>query len=74
MSNDFYYINNTNYYFTNGVISYNPKASKFSYRMVLNNLFNRNEFTIVNISDYTSYRQTIPLLPRYILLNVKYRF
>ena len=74
LSTNYYNINSENYYFTNGVISYNPKASKFSYRMVLNNLFNRNEFTTVSISDYTSYIQSIPLLPRYILLNVKYRF
>ncbi len=71
---NYYNINSKDYYFTNGVISYNPKESKFSYRMVLNNLFDRNEFTTINISDYTSYTQSIPLLPRYLLLNVKYRF
>lgn len=73
-TNKYYNINSENFYFTNGVINYNPKASRFSYRMVLNNLFNRTEFTTINISDYTSYTQSIPLLPRYILLNVKYRF
>lgn len=74
INNAYYYINTTNYFFTNGVINYNPKASKFSYRMLLNNVMNRKEFTITSISDYTSYTQSIPLLPRYVLLNVKYRF
>lgn len=74
LTNKYYNINSENYYFTNGVISYNPKVSRFSYRMVLNNLFNRAEFTTINISNYTSYTQSIPLLPRYVLLNVKYRF
>jgi hypothetical protein len=72
--NNYYNINKENYYFTSGVVNYNPKESRFSYRLVLNNLFNRTEFTTVNIDNYTSYTQSIPLVARYVLLNVKYRF
>ena len=74
LTNKYYNINNDNYYFTNGVINYTPKESRFSYRIVLNNLFNINQFTILNIDNYTSSSQSINLIPRYFLANVKFRF
>ncbi|WP_035668586.1 carboxypeptidase-like regulatory domain-containing protein [Flavobacterium sp. 83] len=66
--------NNNNYSFINAVINYNPEESRFSYRMILNNLTNENEFTLVSLDNYTSYKSTIKLVPRYFLFTAKYRF
>ena len=73
-NSNFYKINDNNYSFINAIFNYNPKQSKLSYRMVFNNLINQNEFTTVSIDNYSSYKSTINLVPRYVLLNCKYRF
>ena len=70
----FYRMNNKNYSFVNAVINYNPEESRFSYRLILNNLANENEFTLVSLDNYTSYKSSIKLVPRYLLLTAKYRF
>ena len=67
-------MNSKNYSFVNAVLSYNPEKSRFSYRLVLNNLKNENEFTLVSLDNYTSYKSSLNLVPRYLLLTVKYRF
>jgi hypothetical protein len=67
-------MNSTNYSFVNAVINYNPMESRFSYRMMLNNLANDHEFTLVSLDNYTSYTSTINLVPRYLLVTAKYRF
>jgi hypothetical protein len=74
VNSTFYKMNSTNYSFINAVINYNPLESRFSYRMMLNNLTNEHEFTLVSLNNYTSYRSTIKLVPRYLLLTAKYRF
>lgn len=74
INSTFYQMNNKNYSFVNAVINYNPQESRFSYRMMLNNLANENEFTLVSLDNYTSYQSTIKLVPRYLLLMAKYRF
>lgn len=67
-------MNSKNYSYINAIINYNPEESRFSYRLILNNLTNENEFTLVSLDNYTSYKSTIDLVPRYLLLTVKYRF
>lgn len=74
INSSFYKINDTNYYFINALFNYNPKQSKLSYRMAFNNVLNQNEFTTVSIDSYNSYKSTVNLVPRYVLLNCKYRF
>jgi hypothetical protein len=74
INSTFYQMNSKNYSFINAIINYNPEESRFSYRLILNNLTNENEFTIVSLDNYTSYKSTINLVPRYLLLTVKYRF
>ncbi len=74
LENNFYFINNTNFSFINFYLDYNPKKSKFSYKFILNNLINENEFSINEIEDYTTYNSTIKLLPRYALIVIRYRF
>lgn len=74
INSTFYQMNSKNYSFINTIINYNPEESKFSYRLILNNLTNENEFTLISLDNYTSYKSTIKLVPRYLLLTVKYRF
>ena len=70
----FYQMNSKNYSFINTIINYNPEESRLSYRLILNNLTNENEFTLISLDNYTYYKSTINLVPRYLLLTVKYRF
>ena len=74
INSTFYQMNSKNYSFINTIINYNPEESKFSYRLILNNLTNENEFTLISLDNYTSYKSTIKLVPRYLLLTLKYRF
>ncbi|EKT4498545.1 TonB-dependent receptor [Flavobacterium psychrophilum] len=72
--NSTYYILKNNYAFVNAVISYTPTESRFSYRLMLNNLTNENEFTLISLENYTSYKSSINLVTRYVLMTMKYRF
>lgn len=74
INSTFYQMNSENYSFINAIINYNPEKSRFSYRLILNNLTNQDEFTLVSLDNFTSYKSTINLVPRYLLLTVKYRF
>lgn len=73
-NNSFYYVNKQNYSFNNIVVNYNPTESRFSYRLLYNNIRNENEYTFITISNYTYYKSSINLVPRYLLCSVKYRF
>ena len=73
-NNSFYYINNQNYSFNNILVNYNPTASRFSYRMIFNNILNESEYTFITINNYTYYKSSINLVPRYLLGSIKYRF
>jgi len=73
-NNSFYYVNKQNYSFNNIVVNYNPTESRLSYRLLFNNMRNENEYTFITISNYTYYKSSINLVPRYLLCSVKYRF
>ena len=73
-NNAFYYVNNQSYSFNNIILSYTPEESKFSYRLMLNNLTNENQYTYVSINNYSYYQSIFQLVPRYILGTIKYRF
>ncbi|MBF4464550.1 carboxypeptidase-like regulatory domain-containing protein [Flavobacterium sp. LC2016-12] len=70
----FYEMNSKNYTFINLIVNCTPEKSRFSYRLLFNNISNQNEFTLVTLDNYTSYKSTIRLVPRYLLATVKYRF
>ncbi|WP_310557215.1 carboxypeptidase-like regulatory domain-containing protein [Flavobacterium sp.] len=70
----FYQLNSVNYSFLNTVVNYTPVASKLSYRILLNNITNEDSFAISTLDNYTSSTSSIKLIPRYLLLNIKYRF
>lgn len=73
-NNSFYYVNNQSYFFNNIVLNYTPTESKFSYRLMLNNFVNENQFTYISINNYSYYQSIVQLVPRYFLGTVKYRF
>lgn len=74
LNSKYYYLSNSNYSFVNAVINYTPEESRFSYKLVLNNLTNENQFTITTLTNFTSFTSSINLVPRFLLLTVKYRF
>ena len=69
-----YFVNSQNYTFSNLVLNYNPEQSRFSYRLVFNNMFNEDKFTFVTLNNFTFYQSSVDLVPRYLLGTVKYRF
>lgn len=73
-NNSVYNINKKNYLFSNIIINYTPENSKFSYRIMMNNLLNENQYSIISLNNYISNTYTVKLVPRYILLSTKYRF
>lgn len=73
-NNSVYNINKKNYLFSNIVVNYTPENSKFSYRVLMNNLLNENQYSAVSLNNYISNTYTVKLVLRYILLSAKYRF
>jgi hypothetical protein len=73
-NNAIYFINQQNYSFNNVILNYNPVESKFSYRLIFNNVLNENQFTLITLNNFTFYRSSVELVPRYLLCAVKYRF
>lgn len=71
---NFYNIDSQNYSFLNTSLSYTPKESAFSYSILLNNLANEKTYSTQSISSFSYYKTTIDLVPRYILVSLKYRF
>ena len=74
LNSTFYELRDANYSFINAVINYTPKESRFSYRLVFNNITNENEFTLITLNNFTTYKSSIALVPRFLLFTIKYRF
>jgi len=74
LENNYYSINENDYWFINANLNYNPEKSRFSYRLSANNLTNITEFRDVFISEFQRNETNFRVIPRYILLNIKYRF
>lgn len=62
------------YYFLDTDLRYRPKDSKWSYSIMARNLTNTEQFRTSTINDISSSTVSYRLLPRYVLLNLKYRF
>ena len=73
-NNASYFVNNQNYTFSNLVLNYNPLESRFSFRLIFNNILNEDKFTFVTLNNFTFYQSSVDLVPRYLLGTVKYRF
>lgn len=63
-----------NYFFIDSDIRYTPKNSKWSYSIMARNLTDTTEFKNGIIGDVSSTTIIYNLLPKYILINFKYRF
>ncbi|MFD2551926.1 carboxypeptidase-like regulatory domain-containing protein [Bizionia sediminis] len=74
LKNKFYLLQYGNYSFINFELNFSPEKSKFSYRLIFNNLNNENELIMENINEVSTYTSEIRLLPRYLFLEAKYRF
>ena len=74
LENNYYSINENDYWFINANLNFNPEKSRFSYRLSANNLTNITEFKDVFISEFQRNETNFRVIPRYILLNIKYRF
>ena len=73
-NNALYFVNNQSYSFNNIVLSYTPEKSKFSYRLIVNNLVNEDQFTFISINNFSYYKSVVELVPRYVLGTIKFRF
>ena len=73
-NNVLYFVNNNYYSFNNVVVNYTPKESRLTYRLIFNNLVNQNEFTTISVDNFSNYRSTVQIIPRYVLGTIKYRF
>ena len=73
-NNELYQMENNSYYFLGSTINYQPNESNFSYRLRMNNLLDENSFASTVIDEYITYTSRVELLPRYLLLSMKYRF
>ncbi|WP_188604937.1 hypothetical protein [Aquaticitalea lipolytica] len=74
ITNDFYYINKNNFLFTNMKINFSPNGNRWSYQLQGSNLSNIKDLTNINISENQKRSSSFRIVPRYILLNLKYRF
>lgn len=74
VSQDFYNMSSSSYYFLNANLSYQPDASNFSYILMLRNLANEKNFKNISIDNYTVYESHTKVLPRYIFASIMYRF
>ncbi len=62
------------YNFIDTDVHYRPMNSKWSYSIMARNLTNTEQFRTSSINDISSSAVSYRLLPRYVLLNLKYRF
>ncbi|MDC9722147.1 MAG: TonB-dependent receptor [Urechidicola sp.] len=62
------------YFFSNFNINYKPQNSKWSFLLIGNNLTNIDIYSNTIISEFQKTESSFQLVPRYFLLNAKYRF
>ena len=70
----FYELNNNYYNLISINANYTPKNSSFSYGLRLNNLLNENSFSYQESNPFFFSEESVPLIPFYTFLNVKYIF
>ena len=79
IENEVFYVkqpNNTGqkYYFVNASANYDIIKTKLSANLSARNLLNTKEFINSYVSDYATQTNRIRLLPRYVLLEINFRF
>jgi hypothetical protein len=66
--------NNRSFYFTNIEAQYRFKDSKFSSFLRINNLYNNRSFDMFSLTDITIFTSRTPLINRYFMFGLNYRF
>jgi hypothetical protein len=66
--------NNRTFYFTNIEAKYQFKDSKFSSFLRINNLYDNSSFDIFSLTDITIFTSRTPLINRYFMFGLNYRF
>ena len=66
--------NNRAFYFTNIEAKYQFKDSKFSSFLRINNLYDNSSFDIFSLTDITIFTSRTPLIKRYFMFGLNYRF
>ncbi|MBR9914942.1 MAG: TonB-dependent receptor [Algicola sp.] len=74
LNNNAYFIEGGTYIFTDFKLEITPKKSRYSYRVIVNNILNQDNYSVVDINGFSAYRSEIRLLPRYLFASIKYRF
>ena len=74
ITNKYLKMPNANYFNIGFDFNYVPEGSKFSYRVIANNLTNQGDYIVSDIDQYTTASTKFKLLPRYVLASIKYRF
>jgi CarboxypepD_reg-like domain len=62
------------YYFLNASVYYDIKPTKCSLSLYARNLLNTNEFINSSVTDYSENINRVRLLPRYVMLEINFRF
>jgi CarboxypepD_reg-like domain len=66
--------NEQKYYFINAAANYDVIKTRLTVSLIAKNLLNTNEFINSFVSDYSTQINRIRLLPRYVLLEINFRF
>ncbi|MGS2727433.1 hypothetical protein ACU8DI_12550 [Psychroserpens sp. BH13MA-6] len=74
LNNNSYFIEKGTYTFTDLQLEITPMSSRFSYRVIVNNILNQDTYSVIDINGFSAYRSEIMLLPRYLFASIKYRF
>jgi hypothetical protein len=64
----------SDYFFVDMDMNYDLLPNKFSIQLTGQNLLNTSKLTTVNISDYSTENNSIVLLPRFLMLDIIYKF
>ena len=78
VQNERYYFsslsNSSAFYFTDFDVKYVVKANKLTFSLIGQNVFNTNTFEMINLDDTYIASSKFDLIPRYVMLKMKYRF
>lgn len=74
LNGGFYEVNKNYFNIVNVDVNYTPNNSKFSYGLSVNNLLNEKSFSYQESNAFFFSEESIPLIPFYTFLNVKYIF
>lgn len=74
LSNTYYFINSEDYLFTHALLNFTPEKSKWSFQLRANNLANHQNYRNVYITEFERNVSSSMVMPRFFLVNAKYRF